>query len=125
PVRDAVGLVGAGKAATADAEEQPSVADVVDGRGLFGKPQRLAQRQDLKPRADLDVFGTRGNRARDGHWHRAHLALGSHMDLRQPDSVETPALGGVDLFKGSGKCLGLSLPRASLKLVKHAEFETH
>src|SRR6202007_2064831 len=35
------------------------------------------------------------------------------------------ALCGIDLIEGGGECLGLTLPRAPLKLVEHAEFETH
>ena len=41
-VGDPVGLVGAWKAAAADAEDQPAMADLIDRRGLFGEPQRMA-----------------------------------------------------------------------------------
>src|SRR5260370_10155586 len=47
------------------------------------------------------------------------------MDFRQPDRVETPTLGGIDLIESGGERLGLALARAPLKLVEHAEFETH
>ena len=97
------------------------MADVIDGRGVFRQTQRLAQRQDLNPGPDLDVFGARGDRARDGHRHRAHRALGRHVDLGQPDGVETPAFGGVDQFKGilEGRCLGRAWH--SVKLVEDPE----
>src|SRR6516162_307243 len=41
-IRDAVGLVSAREAAASDAKDQPSMADVIDGCGVFGEPQRLA-----------------------------------------------------------------------------------
>src|SRR5262249_2866527 len=66
-----------------------------------------------------------GDRARDSHRHRAYRALGRHMDFRQPDGVEPPAFGGVDLFEGGGEGLGLALTGTPLKLVEHAEFECH
>src|SRR5205807_4313953 len=64
-VWDAVGLVGAGKAAAADAENQPPLADVVERRDLLGKPQRMAQGQHLHGNADVDALGARGNGRRD------------------------------------------------------------
>ena len=45
------------------------------------------------------------------------------MDLGQPDRVETPALGGVDLLESGVEGLGLALPRAPLKLMEDAKFE--
>src|SRR5216683_4896021 len=47
------------------------------------------------------------------------------MDFRQPDRVEAPTLGGIDLIESGGERLGLALARAPLKLVEHPEFETH
>jgi hypothetical protein len=41
-IGDAVGLVSAGKAASADTENQPPMANVIDGRGVFGQTQWLA-----------------------------------------------------------------------------------
>src|SRR5207253_518978 len=43
----------------------------------------------------------------------------------QPDGIEPPALGGIDLLEGGGECFGLALARAPLELVEHAEFECH
>jgi hypothetical protein len=47
------------------------------------------------------------------------------MDLGQPDGIEPPTLGGIDLFEGGGERLGLALARAPLELVEHTEFECH
>jgi hypothetical protein len=41
-VRDAVGLIGARKPTAADPENQPAMADLIDGGGFFGNPQRVA-----------------------------------------------------------------------------------
>ena len=40
-IRDAVGLIGAREPAAPDAENQPAMADVIDGRSLFGQAQGL------------------------------------------------------------------------------------
>ena len=124
-IGNAVGLIGAREAAAADAEEQPATADVIDRGAVFGQAQRLAQRQNLDAGTDLDVFGAGGDCARDRHWYRTDRPLGRHMNLRQPDGVETPTFGGVDLLESGREGLGLALPGAPLKFVEHAEFETH
>src|ERR1700739_1129163 len=61
-VGDAVGLIGTREAAAADAEDQPAMADMIDGGAVFRQAQRLAQWQNLDACADLDVFGAGGNR---------------------------------------------------------------
>src|SRR6516164_6255362 len=124
-IGNAVGFVRARKAAAADPENQPAMADMIDGGAVFGQPQRLAQWQNLDAGTDLDVLGTGGDRARDRHRDRTDRPFGRHVDLGQPDSVETPALGGINLIKGGGERLSLGLARTPLKLVEHAKFETH
>src|SRR5438270_6805955 len=64
-VGDTVGVVGARKGAAADAENEPSAADLVDRRGLLGEAKRVPERQDLHRGADLDPAGARGGRAGD------------------------------------------------------------
>src|SRR4029453_3101784 len=44
-VVDAVGLVGVGEARAADAEDQPALAQLVDGRDLLGGSEGMAERQ--------------------------------------------------------------------------------
>jgi hypothetical protein len=48
-------LVGARKAAAPDAENQSAVADLVDGGGLLGDAQRMAERQYLQPALSLQL----------------------------------------------------------------------
>jgi hypothetical protein len=47
------------------------------------------------------------------------------VNFGQPDGIEPPALGSIDLLEGSRECLGLALARPPLELVEHAEFESH
>src|SRR5207302_1609225 len=59
-VGDAVGVVGARKGATADAENEPAATDLVDRRGFFGEAQRVTKRQNLDCGTDLDARRARG-----------------------------------------------------------------
>ena len=47
------------------------------------------------------------------------------MDFRQPDRVEPPALGGIDLLESGVEGFALALSRAPLELVENAKFEGH
>src|SRR6266436_4460907 len=98
---------------------------MIDGGGIFRQPQRLAQRQNLDAETDLDIVGAGGNRTRNRQRHRADRPFGRHMDFRQPDRIETPTLGGIDLIESGGERFGLALTRTPLKLMKHTELETH
>src|SRR5215469_15202740 len=124
-VGDAISLVSARKAAASNTENQPALADLVDRRCLFGEPQRVAERQYLNAGPDLHVLGAGGDGAGEGQRCRAYRPFRVDMDFRQPHRVESPALGGVDLFEGGGKGLLVGHPSCPLKLVKHAEFERH
>src|SRR5262249_8444727 len=44
-IGNAVGLVSVGKPAASDTENEASIADLVDGGGLFRKPKGMAERQ--------------------------------------------------------------------------------
>src|SRR5262249_2061296 len=61
----AIGLVGTRKPTAPDAKDQSPVADLVDSGGLLGKAQRMAERQNLHPGADLHPASARGNSAGD------------------------------------------------------------
>src|SRR5271169_1186179 len=124
-IGDAVGLIGPREAAAPDPEDQPATTDVIDRRGLFSQPQRLAQRQNLDAETDLDVLGSGRDGAGDRQRRGADRALGCHMDLGQPNGIEPPALGGVDLLEGGRERFGLALSGAPLELVKYSEFECH
>src|SRR6266849_4500364 len=121
----AIGLVGARKSAPPDPEDEPAMADLIDRRGLFGEPQRVAQRQDLNRGADLHALGACGDRAGQGQRGGAHRAFRRDMDLGQPHRIETPALGGIDLLEGDRKRVLVGHPGGALKLVEHAELERH
>ena len=121
----AVGLVGAREPAAPDAEDQPPVADLIDGGGLLGEAQRMAQRQHLDAGADLHALGARGDRAGDGQRRGANRPFRGDVDLGQPHRVETPALGRIDLLERLGESRFLAHPRRALELVKHAELEPH
>src|SRR5437588_6511636 len=101
------------------------MADLIYRGGLLCEAQRMAQRQYLDAGADLHAFGARrdgaGNRQRRG----ADRPIRSDMNFREPHRIQTPALGGFNLFERVGEGLRLALSRRTLKLVKHAEFERH
>ncbi len=124
-VGHAVGLIGARETAAPDPENQPSVADLVDRRRLLRQSQRVTQRQDLHPGADLHAFGAGGNRAGQRQWRRTHRAFRRHVNFGKPHRIQTPAFSGVDLLEGDGERLLLGHPGGSLKLMKHTEFESH
>ena len=104
-----------------DAEDQPALADMVDGRGLLGEPERVAERQHLHRRADLDALGASGYRRRDGERGREDGLPGGDVQFGQPHDVEAPGLGGIDLGEGLGECARLRLTGRTLKLVEDAE----
>src|SRR5205085_4829875 len=117
-----VGVIGADDATAPDAEDQPTMADLVDRRGLLGKAQRVAERQHLHGDADLHSTGAGGDRAGDRERRRQISALRREMDFGQPHDVEAPTLGGVDLRHRLVKHLRLAAARHRRKLVKHAKF---
>jgi len=111
-----------GKARAADAEDQPALADLVDGGDLLGQPQRMAERQHLHGRADLHPFGALGDGRGQDQRRGQHRALGREMQLGQPHGVEPPALRRIDLLEGLLKGLRRARAGRALKLVEHAEF---
>jgi hypothetical protein len=122
-IRHAIGLVGAREAAAPDPENEPAMADLVDGSNLLGEPQRVTQGQYLHRGADLHALRTRGDRARQSQRRRAHRTLWRDMDFGQPHGIKAPALGGVDLRERGRKGLLIGHAGGPLKLVKHAELE--
>src|SRR6516164_8446971 len=124
-VRDAVGLVGAREAAAPDSEYQAALADLVDRRGLFGQPQRMAEWQYLNAGPHLHAFGAGGYGTGESERRRAHRPVGVDVDFRQPHRVEPPALGGIDLFERGGERLLVTHTGGPLKLVEHPELERH
>ncbi len=121
-VVDAVGLVGVREARAADAEDQAAVGELVDGRGLLGDPQRMAERQHLHCRADLHALGALGDGGGEDHRRGKHRALGREVQLGEPHGVEAEPLGRIDLREAIGEGRRLAGARQALKFVEHAEF---
>src|SRR5581483_6052600 len=124
-IGDAVALVGAREAAAADAEDQPSAADVVQRRHFLGEPHRVAQGQDLHGNADLEAACAGGDGAGEHEGGGGDGTFRGEVQLGQPHHVEPPALGGVDLLEGAGEGLRVALAGAPRKLVEDAELERH
>ena len=57
----------------------------------------MAERQYLHAGADLDPTRARSNRAGDGQWRGQYRAAGLLVNFSEPDRVEPPAIGGLDL----------------------------
>src|SRR6202023_3901058 len=100
---------------------RPPVADRVVLRGLLGEPQRVAQRQYLNAGADLDAFGARGNGTGDRHRRAHYRAARLLVDLGEPDGVEPPAVGGLDLVQRLRKRLCRGLLRPAMEFVVDAD----
>jgi hypothetical protein len=96
-VRHAIGDIGSRIAAAPNAEQQSAFADLVDRRGLFGKAQGVAERQNLHAGADLDAVRPRGDRGGDGQRRGQHRTARLLVDFGEPDGVETPAVRRLDL----------------------------
>ena len=121
-VGDAVSLIGAGKSAAPDAEDQPAMADVINRCGFLGDPHRMTQRQDLNRNADLHALGPRRDGACDIQRRRENRAFGRIVQFRQPHDIEPRGLGFVHLRERFCEGLGFGLARPALKFVEHAEF---
>src|SRR5580658_9337902 len=55
---------------------------------------------------------------------REHRVLGGEMKLGEPENVDASLLAGVDLLKGSGKCLGLRPILEPVEFVEYAKFHS-
>ena len=121
-VRHAVMRIHPSEPAATDAEDEPALADVVDGGRLLGQLQRMAQWQDLDGGADLDAPRARGNCASQGQRRRENRAFRREVQLRQPYGIEAPAFSVVDQLECSLEGLRLTPSRRTLELVENAEF---
>ena len=120
-VGDVEAIVELGDAAPADAEIEPAVAHVVDGRHLFGDAQRIPQRKHLHRRADAHASGARGNGARHRHGGGQHRRLGPEVVLDDPDGVQAHGLGRIHLREQLVKGKGLPLIFADVTINQQAE----
>ena len=122
-VGNAVDVVRPRRAAAPDAEIEPALADVIDGRRLLGDAQRVLERQHLYGNADPEPRGAGCDGAGDHHRLREHGAAGVEVQLRQPDAIEPPGLGRVDLIEPQLE--GLALRRAGAVLELHEHPDVH
>ena len=118
-----IGGVAARIAAAPGAENEAAAADLVDCRAFLGKAQRVVQRQNVDGGADLDPFGARRDLPGDIHRGAQHRAPRLLVDFGQPEHVETPAVGSLDLLKALVERVDVGLSRhLPVKLVIPAEF---
>ncbi len=96
-VGNAVSLIGAGKSAAPDAEDQPAVAYMINRGGFLGDAQRMAQRQDLDRDADLHAPRPHRDGTCDVQGRGQNRAFGRIVQFRQPHDIETCGLGFVHL----------------------------
>src|ERR1700719_3470109 len=96
----AVRLVRTRNAATANAEDESSLADMVERRNFLGQPQRMAQWQHLDANADLYATRAHGYGAGENERRRGDRPLRREVQFGEPNRVEAPAFGGVGLGKG-------------------------
>src|SRR5262249_40260074 len=92
-VRDSEHVVGARRAAAADAEVEAALAQMIDGRDVFGDPEGIAERQHLHRRADAHAPGAGGDEARQRDRRRVHGAGRIEVNLAEPYAVESRRLG--------------------------------
>ena len=78
------------KAAATDTKDESTVADVVNGGGLLGDPERMTQRQDLHRGTDLDMAGARADGARQQHGRGQHGALWREAELASQTASRPP-----------------------------------
>ena len=110
----AIGIVRAHHAAAADPELEATLADVIDGRDLFGDAQGMVQGEDLDGGADVEPAGASRDRA--GHLQRGgdHRASRGEVDLPEPHAVDAPRLGPVGHLEDVPEGRGLAGPLTHL-----------
>ena len=113
-VGDAERVVAARAAATADAEVEAPLAQVVERRDLAGEAQGMIQGQELHGRAHAHAPGARGDPARHEQGSRQHRAGGVDQHLGQPHDVEPPRLRRRPRARTSQERVGLAGPAARL-----------
>src|SRR5882762_2768264 len=113
-VRNSEHLVGARRPAATDPELEPTVADLIHGRNLFGDAQGMVQRKDLNRRAHPQAPGPGGDGAGDEERRGDHRARRIEVDLPEPYTVDSPRVGRVHQLERFLKGRGLAEPVAHL-----------
>jgi hypothetical protein len=111
-VRNAEPVIGARAAATADAEIEAALAQMIDRRDLLRDTQRVRERQHDDGHADADARGARGHERREVHRRRLHGAPRIEVDFAEPHAVEAPRLARLRQLQRLGERGGLAGPPA-------------
>ena len=69
----------------------------------------MLQRQHMHGGADPDAFGAGGDLAGDVHRRTQYRAACLLVDFGEPEHVEPPAVGGLDLLKALFERVGVAL----------------
>ena len=97
--REAVGRVFRLVPAGAEAQDQPTAADLVEGGGLLGEHGGVVEAGRGDQRPDLHPFGDRGDRREGGPrlpWPPRRLVVTAIQEMvADPDRVEPDLLGGA------------------------------
>jgi len=72
----------------AEAEDEPAPGDEIDGGGVLREANRVEERGEQQPGADLDPLGARGDGGRERE-QRRHVAVVDEVVLARPDRVES------------------------------------
>ena len=94
------------------------MADMIKRCDLLGQSQWMTQRQHLHRNADFHAAGLRSDGAGDQQRSGGDRSLREEVQFRDPDDVETKALGRVHLGEGLRECLCIRHPCVARKLVK-------
>ena len=97
-VGEAVGVVLGAIPAGAEAEDEPAVADLVDGRGLLRQHRGVVEAGGRDQRTELDPLRDSGERGQDGpdlpRAARRPAVVAVEEMVADPDRVEADALRG-------------------------------
>src|ERR1700733_1756933 len=115
-------LVGLHDAAAPDAEDQPALGDVVQGRRFLSDAKRVRQRKHLHAGPDLDPLGAGCDRSTEDQRAGGEGARFVEMQSREPHHVQAVLLAGVDDVERGGEAFGLATAGQSRKLVIDTQF---
>src|SRR5216683_2241545 len=113
-VGDAERVVGPRASAAANAEVEPSVAQMIERGDLAGDAERVVQRKKLNRRPHAQALGPRDDPARHQQGRRQYGTRGIDEHLRQPHDVEPPRLRRVDELEQLAERLTLTAPTSYL-----------
>src|SRR5256712_3688408 len=113
-VGHAIDVVGPHDAAAADPELEAALADVIDGRHLFGDAQRMVQGKHLHGRPHPQPAGAGRDGARHLKRRGDHRARRREVDLAEPDAVDPQRVGPLGQLEDVAEGRGLARPLTHL-----------